>query len=130
MHSSNELILRTPGVDLTFYKLREHGAEAHNAYLGTAAELGFPGLAFFLLLLLSLLVTNRRTARQATATGHFFVARIANALILSLVGWSISSVFITTETSRPLWIMVGLTLALPKLANEPLQSAEPAAAAN
>lgn len=125
VHSSNELMLRTPGVDLTFYKLREHGAEAHNAYLGTTAELGFPGLALFVLLLLSLLITNRRTAARARESGHLFVARFANALILSLVGWGISSIFITTETSRPLWIMIGLTLALPKLAEEPLETAEP-----
>ena len=129
VHSSNELMLRTPGVDLTFYKLREHGAEAHNAYLGTAAELGLPGLALFLLLLLSLVITNRRTARRARASGHLFVARFANALVLSLAGWGISSLFISTETSRPLWIMVGLTLALPKLAEEPLETSEPGRAA-
>ena len=41
--------------------------------------------------------------------------RVANALLLSLVGWAIASIFLSSETSRPLWIVVGLALALPKL---------------
>ena len=118
VHSSNELMLRTPGVDLTFYKLREHGAEAHNAYLGTTAELGFPGLALFLFLVGSIVAANRRTVRRARASGQLFAGRMANALNLSVLGWAISSLFISTETSRPLWIMLGLALALPKLVDD------------
>ena len=40
---------------------------------------------------------------------------LASALIVSGVGWAASSFFISTETSRPLWFLIGLTLALAKL---------------
>ena len=44
------LLLSTPGVDPVVYKPRPtgDGLEAHNTYLGTAAELGFPGLVLYL----------------------------------------------------------------------------------
>ena len=44
-----------------------------------------------------------------------FVSRLANALLLSIIGWSIVAVFLSTETARPFWILVGVSLALPKI---------------
>ena len=112
---SNELMARTPGVNIDAIAAHPQGIEVHSAYLGTAAELGFPGLIFFLGLLVSLGVALRRTAVRARQAGALFLSRISNALVLSLVGWAISSLFISTETARTLWIMVGISLALPKL---------------
>lgn len=115
---SNGLLLDTPGVDLTHYALRPDGAEAHNLYLGTAAELGFPGLVLYLGIMGSTALTLRRTAKRAFDVGEYFIGRVANALILSLLGWAIASIFISTETTRAFWIIVGLALALPKLLPE------------
>jgi putative inorganic carbon (hco3(-)) transporter len=112
---SNELIVRTPGVNFQHFELRPKGSQVHNAYLGTLAELGVVGLALFLGLLISTALALRRTARRARRAGAYFVMRVANALLLSLVGWSIASIFLSSETSRPLWIVIGLSLALPKL---------------
>jgi O-antigen ligase len=112
---SNELIVRTPGVNFQHFELRPRGSQAHNAYLGTLAELGVVGLSLFLGLLISTALALRRTARRARRAGAHFVMRVANALLLSLVGWAIASIFLSSETSRPLWIVVGLALALPKL---------------
>jgi putative inorganic carbon (hco3(-)) transporter len=112
---SNELILRTPGIQFSHFELRPTGSQAHSAYLGTTAELGVIGLVLFLGLLLSTALALRRTARRARETRAYFVMRVANALLLSLVGWSIASLFLSSETSRGLWIVVGMTLALPKL---------------
>jgi O-antigen ligase len=119
--SSTDLITRTPNIDLTHFELREGGIEVHNVYLSTAAELGYTGLVFFIGMLVSMLVLNRQTARRARASDALLVGRLATALCVSLVGWAISSIFISTETSRPLWIMFGLSLALSKLANAPRQ---------
>jgi O-antigen ligase len=119
-HVSNDLLLNTPGVDLQHYTLRPNGAEAHNLYLGTTAELGFPGLILYLGIMGSTAVLLRRTAKRAFKVGELFVGRVANALILSLVGWAIASIFISTETTRAFWIVVGLALALPKLIPEEL----------
>jgi O-antigen ligase len=112
---SNELIVRTPGINFQHFELRPKGSQVHNAFLGTLAELGVVGLFLFLGLLISTALALRRTARKAGRAGKYFVMRVANALLLSLIGWSIASVFLSSETSRPLWIVVGLSLALPKL---------------
>jgi O-antigen ligase len=112
---SNELIVRTPGVNFQHFELRPRGSEVHNTYLSTWAELGVIGLFLFLGLLISTALALRRTARRAGSAGKYFVMRVANALLLSLIGWLIASVFLSAETSRPLWIIVGMSLALPKL---------------
>jgi O-antigen ligase len=118
--ASDDLIFRTPGASVRAYDLHVQGEHAHNAYIGTAAELGIPGLMLFLGLLVSTALALRRTAARARARDASFVARVANALTISLVGWAIASIFLTTETSRPLWIVVGIALALPKfVANDP-----------
>lgn len=113
--NSNELILRTPGVVLTSYALRPHGEEVHSAYIGTTAELGFPGLLLFLAILVSTARYLRRVAREAREAGAETIARISSALVLSLLGWAIASLFLSSETSRPVWIVIGLALALGKL---------------
>jgi O-antigen ligase len=119
----NELILRTPGVDLRHYELRPDGQEAHNLFVSTTADLGLPGLVILLGLLVSTGRALRRTARQAGTAGRVVVARTANALVLSLVGFTIASFFLSTETSRALWILVGLAVALPGLVAEHAEEA-------
>ncbi len=116
---SNDRLVDTPGVVLGAFKLRPTGSEVHNAFLGTTAELGFVGLFLFLGILGSTALRLRRIARRATALGAFYYAKIANALLIGLIGWCIGSLFIETETSRPIWILVGLCLALPKLVEPP-----------
>jgi hypothetical protein len=41
--------------------------------------------------------------------------RIANALLVALLAWSISAVFLSVQTSRSLWMLVGLSIAVVKL---------------
>lgn len=112
---SNQLLLQTPGVNLQVNAIGTVGHEAHNAYLGSAAELGIPGVALFVGILVSLAATLLRTARAARRSGDEIVARLAAALLVSLAAFVISSVFLSTETSRVLWIMLGLSLGLPRL---------------
>jgi O-antigen ligase len=113
--SLNELLLRTPGVDLTTYELRPTGQPAHNSYIGTAAELGIPGLILLLGLIASAFMSVRRAATRARELGEEFLARVATALAFSLGGWAVASLFLSSETSRVLWIVLGLILALPRL---------------
>ena len=115
---ANELMLRTPGVDLTNQTLRPNGLYAHSAYIETAAEIGIPGLILFLGMLISTGRAFWRTAVRAQAAGGGYVMRIANASLISLVAWSIASLFASSETSRPLWILIGMSLALPRLIKE------------
>jgi O-antigen ligase len=128
---SQELLYQTPGVDLDVQQMRQEGDYfvAHNTYLGTAAELGLVGLFLYLGLLLSTGFYLRRTAARAAAAGAPFVGRVAHALLLGLVTWAVTSFFLSGETARMLWIIVGLSLALPKLIpREPSEAGlEPAA---
>jgi O-antigen ligase len=117
--ASNDLILRTPGVDLRHYELRPDGHEAHNMYISTTADLGVPGLVLLLGILAASGRSFRRTAAQAMSSGKPFLARVSNALFLSLLAFALASIFLSAETSRALWILVGLALALPKLMDEP-----------
>lgn len=113
--ASPELVLQTPGIDLSTFDIEKAGQEAHSAYIGTTAELGLPGLLLLVGLVISTLRALRRTAESARDAGDEFMRRIANAVTLSLVAWGISSFFLSSETSRALWIVIGLSLALPKL---------------
>jgi putative inorganic carbon (HCO3(-)) transporter len=113
--TSDELLLSTPGVDLSRYTLKTTGQPAHNTYLGSLAELGFLGLTLYLGLLISTGRWLRRVARQAREAEAFFVGSVAGALLLGLITWSITSIFLSTETSRIYWIIIGLCLALPRL---------------
>ena len=112
---SNHYLYNTPGVDLGKFPPHANGIEAHSAYIGTTAELGPFGLFLFVGMIVSTALALRRTANRARKVGAHFLGRISNALILSLLGWALSSTFIETETARPLWIVIGLSLALPKL---------------
>jgi O-antigen ligase len=116
VHQSVDRLYSTPGTSLENFNV--HPEEVHNVFLGTAAELGIPGLTLFLGLLVSTGLTLRRTAKRAREVGDQFVSSVATALIVGLLGWCVGSMFIETETSRPLWIVVGMCLALPKLIPE------------
>ncbi len=112
---SNDYLLNTPGVDLNRFAVRVGGIEVHSAYFGTAAELGLVGLALFLSIVGMTAYMLRRTAVRAADAGCHFVSRVANACLLSMLAWGMTSMFISSETSRALWILVGFSLALPRL---------------
>jgi O-antigen ligase len=113
--SANNLMRRTPGVDLSNFRLRKNGLVAHSAYIGTLAELGIPGLLLFLGLLGSTAMAIRRAAMTAHRAGALSSARLSYALLISLLGWAVASLFLSSETFRPPWIVIGIALALPKL---------------
>lgn len=125
---SQELILTTPGVDLESVQDRQVGDYyvAHNTYIGLAADLGLTGLLLYLGLMISTAQHLRRTAARAAALGRPFVGRVAHALLLGLASWAVTSFFLSGETSRMFWIVVGLSLALPKLLPERASVAAPA----
>jgi O-antigen ligase len=110
---------QTPGVDFSAYRLRQSGQVAHSAYLGTLAELGLIGLALFLTVLAVAIVTLRRTARTALSRGDPFVAGAAQALVISMGGFLLISAFLSTETDRALWVLLGLALAVARIADLP-----------
>jgi O-antigen ligase len=112
---STDLMLRTPGVDLASFDLRPYGLRAHNTYLESLAELGIVGFVLFTGLLISCGRSLWRAARLAGRADDQHLRRLANALLVALVAWSISAVFLSVQTSRSLWMLVGLSIAVVKL---------------
>jgi O-antigen ligase len=112
---SNFLLERTPGVDFRVYRERPTGQVVHSAYLSSLTELGVVGLALFAALLVATFATLRRVARRAEAMGDQLLATVARALTLSLIAFMLVSIFLSSETDRALWILMGLALALARI---------------
>ncbi len=113
---SNDLLLETPGVNFKAYALREGGQFAHSAYLGTLAELGLIGLALFLFVLMSVLLALKRAVGRASRSENAFVGAASRGLAISLIGFAVAAVFLSAETDRALWTVIGTAMALPAVA--------------
>lgn len=114
---SNDLMRESPGVDFSAYKLRSTGQPVHNAYLESWVELGPLGIGLFIGMLVFTFRAFRRTAKIADEEdGSDLIGGVARALQLSLVGFALTSILLSTETDRTLWLMMGLALTLPRIA--------------
>jgi O-antigen ligase len=103
-------LLQTPGVTTTV-GYRWKGKWVHSMYLGNLTELGIIGFALFMLLLGLTFRSLIASVRRARNRGDPELARFAAALAVGLVGISVSGLFLSLELQKPLWIVIGLTLA-------------------
>jgi len=117
LETSIDRMYETKNTYLGAFKV--HKEQVHNTFLGQLAELGIPGLVLFLGLLGSTLRMLLRTAAKARRAGEMFVNQVASALFLGVIAWCVGAFFISAETSRPIWIAIGICLALPKLIPQP-----------
>jgi O-antigen ligase len=115
---SNKLLLDTPGVNFSDYNLRSTGQYVHNAYLESLVELGVIGAALFLALLVAAALSLWGSVRRAQRAGLLFSAAFSRAMLLSLAGFALTSIFLSTETDRTLWVLIGLAIALPRVISE------------
>jgi O-antigen ligase len=125
---SNDLMLETPETDLSDFVIREQGPEAHNSYVGTAAELGVVGLVLFLAMIASIITLFWRIARQELQRGPppetaqrrrpSLRGSAAAAFVVGLAGWLAGGIFLSLEVVRPFWIILGLALALGALGTD------------
>lgn len=114
---SFQLLSETPGVNLPFhlaFRLRP-GEYVHNAYLGTLTELGPLGLFLFGGILVATATSLIRTSRRARAAGEAFLRSVANGLLVGLLAFVVASMLLSSETARTLWLIIGLSLALPSM---------------
>ena len=118
--SSFQLLRTTPGVDLERHlRFLGLGEYAHNAYIGSLAELGPLGVVLFVGMLLFALRTLWRSAHRAAEAGETFKRAVSNALIVAILSFSVSSFLLSTETSRTLWMLLGLTAAVATMTDYP-----------
>jgi O-antigen ligase len=115
---SNQLLLQTPGVNFSDYNLRPTGQYVHNAYLESLVELGAIGAALLIGLLATMALSLRASARRAQGAGQMFIAAFSRAMLLAVAGFAFTSIFLSTETGRTLWVLIGLSIALPRVISE------------
>jgi O-antigen ligase len=106
-----------------FAQLQERGigvrwGAAHNSFIQAGAELGVPGLIFFVALLLSVFRSLRRVARRALRANppDPNLSRLAQTLMATMVGWVVGAFFLSLAFTDMLYTLVGLSLALGKAA--------------
>lgn len=85
----------------------------HSAWFGVLAEGGYPGLAIFVVIVVSSLWTCRRV-RQAAKRGEIpaSLGRYAIGLESALVAFAVGGSFVSFQYSEMLWHYFGLTMAL------------------
>jgi O-antigen ligase len=94
------------------------GQLPHNIFLEAGAEMGYTGVAAFVLLIGGTLALNRRTrrlAKPAKARGHL-VYMMAHGLDAALVGYLVSGFFVTVLYYPFFWVNLAMTVSLYRVA--------------
>ena len=86
--------------------------DPHNTFIEAAAEIGIPGLSLYVIMLMLVLVINGRTRKKAKKLGNNFIFYMAHGLDAGLVGYMISSFFVTVLFYPMFWFQLALTVAL------------------
>lgn len=84
----------------------------HNAYLHVLSELGIPGLALFLGLLVAGLVAAWRAAGLFARRGDRFLETCARALVLAVIALLVADLFASDQLNKGLWLLLGLGPAM------------------
>jgi putative inorganic carbon (hco3(-)) transporter len=100
--------------DQTYYG--GDGQLSHNIYIQALSELGYVGLAVFVLLILYTFINNHQTRKLAAAQGRNFLFQMAHGLDAALVGFLVSGFFVTVLYYPYFWINLAMTVALRHIA--------------
>lgn len=109
--NSLSLLQNTPGVNLSANYVRA-GRPVHNAYLESLTDLGPVGLLLFLALIGLTFWFLLRAARRFRIAGLVTSQCMTLALVASLIGISVSAIFLSIQYGKSIWILTGLALAL------------------
>ena len=96
---------------------------AHNTYIQIAAETGLPVL-FLFLALVATAITNCQCVRRSTNAP---LARMAAAIQVGLIGYSVAAASVTAEYVTTFWILVFLSQNLREVASCSAARVEPRA---
>ncbi|MFL5770879.1 MAG: O-antigen ligase family protein [Chloroflexota bacterium] len=126
-----------PGMFPTYYpryaadigiKIEHTDREAHNLFLGVAADLGIVGLTLFLGIIWVVLRDLRR-ARRRWIDERPEIANLATGFALAIVAYLGSGLFLHLAFERYYWLLIGLAAATAWIALQPAP-ATPAEAAD
>jgi O-antigen ligase len=99
---------------------------AHNTYLQVLAELGFVGLAPFLILIGFSFACIFKAARAFNRIRDYDMELVSRGILLALIGILSADFFISGQFSKQLWILLGLCPAMLAIAKRRAALAEPA----
>ncbi|HRQ40137.1 MAG TPA: O-antigen ligase family protein [Chloroflexota bacterium] len=103
---------------------RREERAAHSLYLEMAAETGLVGLAAFGAIVVVALRRAYQTQKMFMRAGRYDEATLAFAWMVALVGYLVASLFLHGAYLRYFWLLIGILLALPQTAMQPLKSLE------
>jgi O-antigen ligase len=86
----------------------------HNTYLSILSELGVVGLGLFLFLVLAALASTVRALTLIVRTSEQ-LELLVRGFLVGLLGLFASYVFASAEYRKPLWLLLGVALALPAI---------------
>jgi len=95
------------------------GLMAHNIFIECVSELGYAGLAVFILLIFVTLKNNSKTRNLVMTNNNIenkFIYYMAHALDAALIGYLVSGFFITVLYYPYFWINLSMAVALNNIA--------------
>jgi putative inorganic carbon (HCO3(-)) transporter len=90
----------------------------HNSYLELLAELGIPGLLCFLGLVATSVTLGWRAVRRFAAAGEDELELLARGVLVALCGILVAAIFLSAEYEKQLWLLLGFTVPLARIAQE------------
>jgi probable O-glycosylation ligase (exosortase A-associated) len=104
------------------------GRSVHSSWFGVLAELGYPGLILYVLILFLSLRNCQRVRRLSPEYGgHAHLVAYAAALESSLVVYFVGATFLPHQYNEMVWHCVGLSLVLLNVARRVAEETEPSA---
>ena len=98
--------------------------ETHNTYIEALTEVGVTGFLVYILILISMLVINARTRANAESLDNKFIWYISHGLDGGLIGYMISSVFISVLFYPMVWVQLAMITSLYTISKKQLIDAE------
>jgi O-antigen ligase len=95
---------------------------AHNVYLEVLDDLGIPGLAAFLTVLVASIALSLRAAKRYELAGDTPFELMSRCVVLAIIGILAADFFLSGEYSKQLWLLLALPAPLLALA-PPIQRA-------
>lgn len=92
----------------------------HSAWFGVLAEMGYPGLIFFVLVVSMAILTSRQVRRRARGRPDGpALAAYASALQMSFVAYAVGDTFLHGQYTELFWHLIGMNIALQNIAASP-----------
>jgi O-antigen ligase len=104
--------LLQPGAILRDEFIVDRPQVTHNSYLNVLAELGYPGLVLFAVVLVAGFGAAWRAAGEFRRRGDPFMETCARAVVLALVALLVADFFASDQLNKELWLLLGMGPAL------------------